>query len=292
MAFYNGTGTPYSGTQWTAAANLNRLTMNNPSPNGLAGDLIGNATFRNNAAAAGVAANFFVANPDLLGGALFVENRQKTKYHSMQFELRRRLAQGFQFQSSYVFGRAEETVFLSHRVDDFYRRDSGDPGDLTHQLKGNFVYDLPFGQGRRFMADANAFMERLVGGWQLGLNVRLQSGRLVDLGNVRLVGWGPDDVQDAFELRFADGDKKIYMFPQEIIDNTIRAFSLSATTANGYSGAAPEGKYFAPANSATCTEVVGGTGECGGTRSLVVHRSDVPAVRPEASPSGRRSRDA
>ena len=270
VAFFNGTGTPYAGTQWTNTANLNRLTMHNPSPNGLAGDLLGNATLRANAANAGVPANFFVANPDLLGGAFFIENQQKTKYHSMQVELRRRLAQGFQFQSSYVLGRAEETLFLSHRVDQFYRRDAGDPGDLTHQLKGNFVYDLPFGQGRRFMAGAGPFMERLVGGWQLGLNVRVQSGRLVDLGNVRLVGWSADDVQKAFDLRFEHDNKKIYMWPQDIIDNTIRAFSLSATSASGYSGAAPEGRYFAPANSASCTEVVAGTGECGGTRSLVV----------------------
>ena len=78
--------------------------------------LIGNATFRNAAIAAGVPRNFFVANPDLIGGAFLTRNEGFTDYHSMQLELRRRLAQGLQFQTSYVFGKAMQSGFLSHRV--------------------------------------------------------------------------------------------------------------------------------------------------------------------------------
>ena len=272
VAFFNGTGTPYSGTQWTNTDRLNRLTMNNPNPFGLANDLIGNATFRANAAAAGIAANHFVANPDYLGGALFVINQGATKYDSLQVELRRRLAQGLQFQSSYVFGNARETNFYTHRRGLLYARDAGDPGDTTHAIKANIVYDLPFGQGRRFMSGANPVMERIVGGWQLGFNVKVQSGRLVDIGNVRLVGWGPDEVQEAFKIRFDDANKKIYMWPQDVIDNTIRAFSFSPTAANGYSGVAPTGRHFAPANGPDCIEIDPGAnlGECGGVRTLVV----------------------
>ena len=85
-----------------------------------------------------------------------------------------------------------------------------------------------------------------------------------------LVGWGVDDVQEAFKLRFDDADKVIYMWPEDVITNTIRAFSVSATSATGYSGAAPEGRYFAPPerpSASRCRRA----GECGGTaRSLVV----------------------
>ena len=42
-------------------------------------------------------------------------NEGITDYHSMQLELRRRLAQGLQFQTSYVFGKAMQSGFLSHR---------------------------------------------------------------------------------------------------------------------------------------------------------------------------------
>ena len=272
VAFFNGTGVPYSGTQWTNTDRLNRLTMNNPNPFGLASDLFNNATFRTNAANAGVPANFFLANPELLGGAFFTINQGATKYDSLQVELRRRLAQGLQFQSSYVFGNARETNFYTFRRPLLYSRDAGDPGDTTHALKANIVYDLPFGQGRRFMAGANPVMERIVGGWQVGMNVKVQSGRLVDVGNVRLVGWSADDVQEAFQIRFDDGNKKIYMWPQDVIDNTIRAFSTSATSPTGYSGAAPTGRYFAPANGPDCIEIDpnANLGECGGVRTLVV----------------------
>jgi len=79
-------------------------------------------------------------------------------------------------------------------------------------------------------------------------------------------------VQDMFKLRFDDAGKKVWMLPQDIIDNTIRAFSVSATSPTGYgAGGAPSGRYFAPANGPDCIEIDNGAdyGDCG-TRSLVM----------------------
>ncbi|HEX6323515.1 MAG TPA: hypothetical protein VFZ36_07310, partial [Vicinamibacterales bacterium] len=149
------------------------------------------------------------------------------------------------------------------------RRDAGDPGDLTHAFKANVVYDLPFGRGRRFASNAGAVMERVVGGWSIGLNSRVQSGRLVDLGNVRLVGMTADDVRKMYKLRINE-NQRVFMWPQAIIDETIKAFSLSATSPTGYGAlGAPSGQYFAPANGPDCIEVAPGFGDCG-TGSLVV----------------------
>ena len=108
-------------------------------------------------------------------------------------------------------------------------RDAGDPGDITHVFKCAALYDLPFGQGRRFGGNVNGFVNRLIGDWSVSLVGRIQSGRLVDLGNVRLVGMTADDVQGFFKIRFDDAGKKIWMLPQDVIDNTIRAFNVSAT---------------------------------------------------------------
>jgi hypothetical protein len=277
----------YTGANWTNAAFLGFLAGQNPNPydmvsngNNPATGILNNATLRGNAVTAGIPANFFVANPDKLGGAFLTRNEGETDYHALQVELRRRLAQGLQFQSSYVFGKAMTSTFLSHRSDLVMRRDTGSPGDLTHQLKANIVYDLPFGQGRRFLGGAGPVLERIVGGWQIGLNTKIQSGQLIDLGNVRLVGWTVDDVRDAYGLRFVDDAKQIYMWPEEVIENTIRAFNVSPTSPTGYSGPAPTGRYFAPANGADCIEVVEDSGECGSTGDLVVtgprfHQSDL-----------------
>ena len=73
-----------------------------------------------------------------------------------------------------------------------------------------------------------------------------------------------------FKLRFDDAGKQIYIFPQDMIDNTILAFAVSPTTASGYAGASPTGKYFAPANRPELYRGRGNAvGDCG-TGSLVV----------------------
>ena len=204
-------------------------------------------------------------------------------------ELRRRFSQGLQFSTSYVYGKEYDSTFFGFTNPAQFRRNSGDPGDLTHNLKANVVYDLPFGRGRRFAGNAGALMERLVGGWQVGLSSIVNSGRLVDLGNVRVVGMTQKDVQSIYKLRFDDAGKQIYMFPQDVIDNTILAFAVSATSASGYAGNAPTGRYFAPANGPDCIE--NEQDSAGQLRHRLAgrHRSDVPAARhPHLEAHGRR----
>jgi hypothetical protein len=266
LAFFNGQGAAnagnpalYTGTNWTSATFLNFLAARNPNPFGFASagtnGLMGNATLRANAAAAGIPANYFVANPDLLGGAFILSNIGESKYNSMQVELRRRYADGFSFSTSYVFGKGYVSDWESWRKDQFWVRDAGTPGDVTHAVKASIVYDLPFGRGRHWGSNSNGFVDRLIGGWQAGINTRFQSGRLIDLGNVRLVGMSQSDARKMFKLRFDDAGKKVWMLPQDVIDNTIAAFSVSATSASGYSGATPTGRYFAPANGPDCIEI-------------------------------------
>jgi hypothetical protein len=282
LAFFNaqaaanaGNAALYTGTNWTSTTFLNFLAARNPNPFGFAtagtNGLMNSATFRANAATAGLPANYFVVNPDLLGGAFITTNLGKTKYNSMQFEVRRRYADGLQFSGSYVFGHGYLSDWETFRQDQFWVRDAGSPGDITHQGKFNIVYDLPFGQGRRWGAGVNGVMDRIIGGWQVGLGSKIQSGRLVDLGNVRLVGMTVQDVEGFFKLRFDDAGRKVWILPQDIIDQTINAFSVSATTRSGYSGAAPTGRYFAPANGPDCIEVDTGAdyGACA-SRSLIV----------------------
>jgi len=223
---------------------------------------------------AGMPANYFVANPENLTNARVTTNLTDTKYDSLQTEFRKRLSAGLQLQASYVFGHGFNTTFLGFRTGNVMRRNAGDPGDITHQFKSNIVYDLPFGRGRHWGGNVNSALDRVIGGWQLGVASKFQSGRLVDIGNVRLVGMTRDDVQKMFKLRFDDAGKQIYMWPDDIIQNTILAFAVSPTSASGYSGASPAGRYFAPANGPDCIElaqtaVTTGFGDCG-TGSLVV----------------------
>lgn len=276
FAFFQGTGNAndaaaYTSTNFGSNTYLTPLAKFNPNPFTFANNLYNVQGLRNNAAAAGIASNFFLVNPDLQGGANITTNVDRSRYHSLQLELRRRLSDGLQFQTSYVFGNAMESQWETHRRDIFMRRDTGSEGDLTHAFKANVVYDLPFGQGRRFMGNAGGFTDRIVGGWTLGLTARVQSGRLVDMGNERVVGMSREEAASLFKLRIDDVGRKVWMLPADVINETIKAYSVSATTTSGYGTlGAPSGRYFAPANGPDCLEVDNGAdyGECG-ERSLV-----------------------
>jgi hypothetical protein len=93
--------------------------------------------------------------------------------------------------------------------------------------------------------------------------------------------------EKAIDLRVGPtvkGVAQIYILPQDIIDNTVKAFAVSATSPTGYGAlGAPTGRYLAPANGPACIETAPGYGDCG-VGSLVVNgpplvRFDVSAVK-------------
>jgi hypothetical protein len=48
--------------------------------------------------------------------------------------------------------------------------------DTTHQFNANWVYDLPFGRGKRWAADSSAFVNALLGDWEFSGLYRWTSG--------------------------------------------------------------------------------------------------------------------
>ena len=270
----------YSSTSFNSNNSfLSRLSLQNPSPYGLAADLYGNAGRRANALAAGMPANLFFVNPGLQGGASMVINGASQSYHALAVELRRRLSRGLLVQGSYTYARAFTSIFRSLRVG---RVNGVSTEQAPHAFKADWVYELPIGRGRALLNDASGAFDRLIGGWEFAGTARIQSGNPINLGNVRLVGMSRKDLQKELKLRFDDANKVIYSLPADIIDNTIRAFNTSATSPNGYSDkGVPTGRYIAPANSATCIEVIGG--DCGGTRVQIYAprftRIDLSAVK-------------
>jgi hypothetical protein len=129
-------------------------------------------------AANGIPANFFLANPNSLASRLLT-NDSMSNYHSLQVEVRKRFSDGLQFQADYTFSKAltdapdaqgnnQSTLenfrtFRNKRLD--YRRSND---DQTHRFVANGLYDLPFGNGRRFLSGTNSVVNQVVGGWSLG----------------------------------------------------------------------------------------------------------------------------
>ena len=46
----------------------------------------------------------------------------------------------------------------------------------SHQLKANYIYDLPFGSGKRFLSTGNVFKRKAAEGWEFAGVMRVQSG--------------------------------------------------------------------------------------------------------------------
>ena len=167
-----GNPASYSTTNanWTNNTFLGYLAKYNPTPYNFANTgndrLIGNGTFRNNALTAGLPANFFQANPDLIGGANIVGNGGATYYNSLQLELRKRLAQGLQFQTSYVYGKTvRDLALLAALPASAHSGHRRRKAESNHAFRANWVYELPFGQGRRFASGAGTVDESP--GWRL-----------------------------------------------------------------------------------------------------------------------------
>jgi hypothetical protein len=122
---------------------------------------------------------------DLLG------NLGVSNYNALQVELRRRFSGGLLLQANYTFQKTLDNIspgnaglnsedqtrvapFLDNQNQhlDYGRADF----DQTHVFNLNAVYDLPFGKGKYFLNNSSGVVDRLVGGWQLGGILRINTG--------------------------------------------------------------------------------------------------------------------
>ena len=248
----------YSGTNWTNTNRLAELAPRNPNPGGAASTLFTTAQFRTNLAASGrYPRNFWVMNPDV-NEANVMTNGNRTKYDSIQINLRRALSNGFSLDANYVYSTRYATALDTLRRDRLMVRSTQ---SVPHALKFQTVWEVPVGRGRRYAAGANPWVDAAIGGWSLNMAARVQSGTVLSFGNVRLVNMTEDELQDVFDIRIenSSGPTIVYTLPQDIIDNTIRAFSVSATSNTGYGTLGPPtGRHLAPANGPDCIQAVRG----------------------------------
>jgi len=239
-----GDTTKYTSTLFSSTTYTNTLALNNPAPYTFVSNLSTNsAAQRTNAATAGLAGNFFQLNPNV-SSANLLTNLGGSHYNGGTVDVRRRLTKGLQSDVNYTFSKGETSIFTSLRAP---LSKGVSPLNITHGLKMTWIYELPFGHGQALLGNAHGVLNAIVGGWQIDGTGRVQSGSPFSIGNVRLVGMTRNDLQSALGMRFNDGAKIAYYLPQDIIDNTIKANNVSATSANGYGSlGAPTGRYIAP----------------------------------------------
>lgn len=119
------------------------------------------------------------------------ENLGFANYQALQTELNRRLKNGLTFQASYMWakslanyggdapsGFAPEVIYGTAINDRFNLRDvRGDvAGTRRHRFLLSGLYELPFGNGKRFLSLRGSVLNGLFGGWQLSTVTLIQTG--------------------------------------------------------------------------------------------------------------------
>jgi hypothetical protein len=114
-------------------------------------------------------------------------NRESSIYHALQIKLQRRFSAGFYTAVAYTFSHAiddgsyttQGSAASTPQPQDSYNwraeRASSD-FDVRHRFVISYIYELPFGKGRKYGSHMNRAVDAVVGGWQINGITTAQSG--------------------------------------------------------------------------------------------------------------------
>ena len=134
-------------------------------------------------------------------------NRWNSLYHGFQTKLEKRYSKGLTYIVSYSWSHAigdwraipgsggapgENARFVKDVLDLSHER-GPTPQDIRHRLIGSIVYELPFGQGKRYGSSWSRGLDAVLGGWSLGTIATLTTGTPA---TPAVQGRGPSNVND------------------------------------------------------------------------------------------------
>jgi hypothetical protein len=109
-------------------------------------------------------------------------------YKSLQIAVRRPFANGFNLTVGYNYNRESGQEYYND-VATYLRKFSWQPAQTAyHRLTGAAIYELPFGKGRKYMGNANRFVDYALGGWSTSALYTYNSGTPIRLGSAVVSG--------------------------------------------------------------------------------------------------------
>ena len=121
-------------------------------------------------------------------------------YHSMQLRVERRFAKGFSIQGSYTWSKFMEAVDRLNDTDAALHHVIAQQ-DRPHRVVINGIFELPFGQGRRWLS-YGGWRNAIFGRWQVQGIYQGQSGPPLGFANIAFYG----DIKDIVLPR---GERKV-----------------------------------------------------------------------------------
>ena len=98
----------------------------------------------------------------------------KVQYDSAQASINKRMSYGLQYSFAYTYAKTLNWWADTIPQPQYWYLNKGETG-LPHTLNISVVYELPFGNGRKFLAD-NGVVSHIVGGWQVNSFITARSG--------------------------------------------------------------------------------------------------------------------
>jgi outer membrane usher protein FimD/PapC len=128
-----------------------------------------------------------VLYPGRIGNINLYTPFNTSNYNSLQTQLRRQLGKTGQFGLSYTYSKAisfadnNDSGLSWNRPEDWARNRAPASFDRPHNVQTYFVYDLPFGKGKKWATTGPA--NWLLGGWQTNGILSLMSGTPFTVGS-------------------------------------------------------------------------------------------------------------
>ncbi|MGE0103139.1 MAG: TonB-dependent receptor [Blastocatellales bacterium] len=99
-----------------------------------------------------------------------------SNYHALQISFNKRLSRGLMIDGNYTWSKNIEEG-LNHQDSYNIRASRALAGiDIAHRFVISYLYELPFGRGRRFGSDSPGVVNAIIGGWQFNGITTFQSG--------------------------------------------------------------------------------------------------------------------
>ncbi|MGE0103138.1 MAG: TonB-dependent receptor [Blastocatellales bacterium] len=99
-----------------------------------------------------------------------------SNYHALQISFNKRLSRGLLIDGNYTWSKNIEEG-LNHQDSYNIRASRALAGiDIAHRFVISYLYELPFGRGRRFGSDSSGIVNAIIGGWQFNGITTFQTG--------------------------------------------------------------------------------------------------------------------
>lgn len=126
-----------------------------------------------------------------IGNINQTENSADANFHSLQTKVEKRFSSGLQFTVSHLWGHSidnhsgiggEGSSNGFQSAWDIRNNRGRSTFDIRQRLSINYIYEVPWGRGRRFLSGISPLANAFLGGWQLGGIAQFQTGNPLTIG--------------------------------------------------------------------------------------------------------------